>query len=289
MICRIGSINIHIISGTAIVIAFLLIVNEWMMLLVVLTAMIIHESGHIIMAKCLDINVESIDIMPFGGVLHMASFYELSLKDDVALCLAGPMANLILAMFCSVIINLGLLTNEFIEMLMTISFGLCLFNLFPALPLDGGRMFRSVMALSMPIKKAGNISAVVGYMLGAGLSVLGMYLAVTGEYNIMLFIISYFVIVGTKEEHKNVAYVLMKNISRKNQTLLRVGLIENTQLTVYGNIQISKVLKSFSIGKLHHVTVVDDKMSVIGYLDEKEIIEGATKQGAHIKVATLLK
>jgi stage IV sporulation protein FB len=264
-----------------------MIINQWLVIMAVIIAIVIHESGHILMAKCMGITIESIDIMPCGGAIHMASFFKLSLHDEVILCLAGPVANLFSAMICSVIINLGLPVNGFLSLFMAISMGLCLFNLFPALPLDGGRVLRAALARSMPIKKAGKVAALVGYTLGAGLFACGLYVAIHGEYNIMLFIMSYFVVVGAKEEQKNIAYALMKSISRKNQLVMQNGCIENKRLTVYGDILLSQVIKNFSSGKLHHLTIVDENMAVIGYLTEKEVIEGATVRGSQIKIASL--
>lgn len=53
-----------------------------------------------------------------------------------------------------------------------------LFNLLPALPLDGGRILRAVLSVRQGYKKATQTSARLGLLTAAALTVYGIYLSV---------------------------------------------------------------------------------------------------------------
>ena len=86
-------------------------------------------------------------------------------KDMGLVALAGPLMNFILAILCALIVNLGekyLSNTPFNQWLVgnfyigfRLSLALCAFNLFPVLPLDGGRILVSILPKDLSEKYAG--------------------------------------------------------------------------------------------------------------------------------------
>ena len=85
-------------------------------------------------------------------------------KDMGLVALAGPLMNFILAIVCGVVVTVGdryLANTPFNQWLMgnfavgyLLSLSLCAFNLFPVLPLDGGRIMVSLLPKSLSEKYA---------------------------------------------------------------------------------------------------------------------------------------
>jgi len=72
---------------------------------------------------------------------------------------------------------------------------LCLFNLVPAIPMDGGRIFRSILALRRPEEEATRVAATSGQLLAIILGLAGLLLS-----NFILVFIAMFVYLGASQE-----------------------------------------------------------------------------------------
>lgn len=74
---------------------------EMMMLLLIV---FIHEMGHAVCAQHFKWRIKSIQLLPFGGAVETEEYGNKSLKEDLAVVLAGPLQHvwLIGAAFCSI-------------------------------------------------------------------------------------------------------------------------------------------------------------------------------------------
>ncbi len=103
-------------------------------------AITIHEFGHYLVAKHLGYTLSKFSISPYGVALSYAD-ENLDYRDEVKIAVAGPLANFVSSLFVVGIWWLFPSVYHFSESFVTISTLLALFNLFPAYPLDGGRVF----------------------------------------------------------------------------------------------------------------------------------------------------
>jgi Zn-dependent protease len=110
-----------------------------------------HELGHAVVARRLRVPIEGIDLHMFGGVAKMKSPPR-SPNDEIAISIAGPIVSLALAAAFFValaVVPAALLpagAAGLVKWLAGANLMLGLFNLLPALPLDGGRVFRALLA-----------------------------------------------------------------------------------------------------------------------------------------------
>ena len=106
--------------------------NGWRLLGMVLSAAVAHELGHCLALWLLGAPVTGLRIGIFGAELAAERRY-LSYAGELAAVLAGPGANLLLALMLTVLggTRWAALTGA--------NLTLCAFNLLPVRPLDGGR------------------------------------------------------------------------------------------------------------------------------------------------------
>lgn len=121
---------VWISGGFCLLTAWFAAVNGWRLLLVVLGAAAVHELGHCLMLKCLGVPIKRLCLTVFGAALETGSA-RLSYGRELAAVLAGPAANLL----C--VITLAPLGERW-TVFIGANLVLCVFNLLPVRPLDGG-------------------------------------------------------------------------------------------------------------------------------------------------------
>src|SRR6056297_2810862 len=134
-------------------------------ILSIFLCVVIHELSHSLTARKYGINTRSITLLPIGGVADLEKMPE-NPKQELAVSVAGPISNLVIAFILWLLLNISgnfhLQTVDFSAIgksnfLIVLTFAnlmLALFNLLPVFPMDGGRVFRSVLAMTLPREKA---------------------------------------------------------------------------------------------------------------------------------------
>jgi Zn-dependent protease len=135
---------------------------------------VLHEFGHCFTAMHFGIGVRRILLMPIGG---MAEFEGIPRQPgrELLITLAGPAVNFVIAGLLWLALPAGLVLDESDTTLLTLAtFGLLLmkwnlgmgcFNLLPAFPMDGGRIFRALLATRVNYLRATFWAATVGKVL----------------------------------------------------------------------------------------------------------------------------
>ncbi|MFO7952233.1 MAG: site-2 protease family protein [Bacillota bacterium] len=137
--------------------------------LLIFASVLTHELGHSFVAINEGIPIKKITLFIFGGVAQMETEPK-SPRSEFKVTAAGPLTSLILAALSGAIYYLfltpGELIGEAIFFVARVNMIMAVFNLVPAFPLDGGRLFRSIIWLfGSNILKATRIAVMVGSAL----------------------------------------------------------------------------------------------------------------------------
>ncbi len=141
------------------------------LMLAVFGSVLLHELGHSVVARKLGLAIVDISLYPFGGMARMASAPKTS-NDEIKVAAAGPVVSLLLAGGFAL---LGWLSaSPLLAELARINLMLGVFNLLPALPMDGGRILRAYLAKRVGFYRATAQSARLARWLAGGLAVAGL-------------------------------------------------------------------------------------------------------------------
>ena len=155
--------RVHVSLGFCLLAAWFAMANGWRLLVVVLGAAAVHELGHVLALKCLGTSCGGLRVGVLGAELEIRGG-RLSYGGELACVLAGPGANLL----CALALAAGGET-----VLAGAHLTLCLFNLLPVRPLDGGRaLYLAVSWLAGPgagERAARWVGAMTGALLGTAL------------------------------------------------------------------------------------------------------------------------
>lgn len=104
-------------------------------------SILIHEIAHILVAKIFKMKLKNLRVSIFGASLEIERTIKNKKIKRILMYLAGPLSNLIVAVLIKYI-NIN--EEEKIKILYT-NLSLCIFNLLPIIPLDGGNILREIL------------------------------------------------------------------------------------------------------------------------------------------------
>jgi Zn-dependent protease/CBS domain-containing protein len=110
-------------------------------------SLLLHEYGHALEARREGMEIEGITLWLFGGVAKFKGMFP-SAGAEFRIAVAGPLVSLVLGVFFVVVAWAGgfpQAVDGVAAWLGYINLTLLVFNLLPALPLDGGRVLRSAL------------------------------------------------------------------------------------------------------------------------------------------------
>ena len=143
--------------------------------LVLFVIVLFHELAHALAASAYGLRVAEVELLPFGGAARIDHVLEFDPKIEIGVALAGPLSNLL---FAAVLwlwqTAYSPLDHNWFLFLTRANLSMAALNLLPGLPLDGGRVLRSVLIYSRGLRRATETAAGLGKALAVGLIALGL-------------------------------------------------------------------------------------------------------------------
>lgn len=173
-------------------------------------SIVLHELGHALQARRDDVVIEGITLWLFGGVAQFRDMYR-SPGSEFRIAVAGPLVTLVIA--AALIAGASVLALP--ESVETVAFWLgyinlvlLVFNLLPALPLDGGRVLHALLwRLRGDLAHATHTAALIGIGFGSLMIAGGtVLLFITGAFGALwLALIGWFLSAAARAEAQDMA------------------------------------------------------------------------------------
>lgn len=137
-------------------------------------SILLHELGHSLVARRRRVPIDGIELHLFGGVAKMTAPPR-SPGDEIAIAIAGPLVSLgLAALFLGGTFALGSQAPTWMAWIGGVNLILGVFNLLPALPMDGGRVFRALLAKRKGLVAGTKLAVKVSRAIAAGFVVAGV-------------------------------------------------------------------------------------------------------------------
>ncbi len=248
---------------------------------------VLHEYGHALTARYYGINTQDIILSPIGGVARLDKLPENPIQEFMV-AVAGPLVNIAIAglifivlfFFGSYELNFGGNTNAFFSesanfwpLLLWVNIILAVFNLIPAFPMDGGRIFRSLLAIKLGREKATQIASYLGQAFAVLFMMAAFYM---GDF--IFGLIGVFVFLTAAQEYR---MVKLESVLKKHKVsdLLRIQFRK-----FFKTDKIADVLEETARGVEKNFLVLDEMGEIAGVLDERKVMDAARKNDAESPV-----
>jgi Zn-dependent protease/CBS domain-containing protein len=245
-----------------------------------------HELAHSVVARRYGIKVRKIILYPIGGVSEIEEVPE-NPSIEWRLAIAGPITSLVfggvlLGLNQFILIQIPLSTvpsslptvGNLLFDLASLNLLLGAFNLIPAFPMDGGRVFRALLAERMKFSDATKYATYIGRIFAILMVVVGIF------FNLWLIIIGVFIYIGASEEaEQTIVSTTLASVRVKEVMQSEVGAVHPDQT-------IAEALEIMFKSRYHDALVEKDNVFQ-GVVIWKEIIKVAPEQRNNIRVGQM--
>jgi Zn-dependent protease/predicted transcriptional regulator len=247
---------------------------------------VLHEFGHALTARHYGIQTRDITLLPIGGVSHLERIPD-DPKQEFYIALMGPVVSMSIALVLFLVLRLSgakvtmeslssWTTTSFLARLMIANATLAIFNLIPAFPLDGGRVFRALLSRFVGPEKATRIAAGLGHVIAVLFAVLGLF------SNPFLILIALFIWMGASQE---------ASMSRMKSALEGISarqIMVTDFTTLSPDAPLERAVETVLHGRQQDFPVVENGQ-LVGMLGHKELLHGLQQRGADSPVSQAMR
>jgi Zn-dependent protease/CBS domain-containing protein len=228
-------------------------------------SILLHELGHSLVGRLLRLRIRRITLWLLGG---MAQFERIPRNrgTEALMAVAGPLTSILVGAVAAA--SLEFLPADrpawrfTFTYLMYMNLILAGFNLLPALPLDGGRVLRSLLALRMPYLRATQISASLSRFIALLMGLLGLLVV-----NVWLILLAFFIYmaVGGEAQYATVSTTLRG---------IRVADVMTRNVhTVPEEMTVAELVQKMFAERYLAYPVVDRQGELVGFVTIQEVRE----------------
>ncbi|HHY66713.1 MAG TPA: hypothetical protein GX517_05870 [Alicyclobacillus sp.] len=241
--------------------------------IVVFCVVVIHELAHIAMARAFGYRIRELTLLPFGGVAIIEGEPGVwSPGREVWIAAAGPLANGILTGVALVLYSAQIWSEGFAAFFVRVNLTMMLFNLLPALPLDGGRIWRAVSSRTFGYGRAGELAVNSAFWCSGALATLGAGTAIWGAPHVGMWALAGFLAISARQIRREIPYEAarwlygLKKAPKSEPRAVR-------PLAVHRHIRAGEIARYFAPEAFHLIAVLDDEGKIIFIIEEQEFLE----------------
>ncbi len=276
---RLFGIPVRVNPLTFLMIALAVWLGEGSRLLVMSSSILLHELSHIAAARMLRVRVIEIELMPAGGAARLESLWQLRPGQMAAVALAGPLCNMVIVILSAALCWWAILPPDWAAALIEQNSVILLFNLLPALPMDGGRVLCGLLGRRMSPACAARTGVRIGWVLAACLMALSVCGLMQGRLNITLPVAALFLIVSAQRERRQAESSAIESLTTRSIEMEEEGVLPVRWLAVRTDTSAHEVAARLRPRFMHMIAVYDNEMKLTGVIGEDGLMRALLTDG----------
>ncbi|GAB3802014.1 M50 family metallopeptidase [Virgibacillus kimchii] len=257
-------VHIHPILIVFILISFL--TGTFFELSIILSIVLLHETGHFLMAVFFKWRIRRIMLWVFGGVMETDEHGNKPIREEALVILAGPFQHVVIYFVILLMSSMQLLPASVLELIFFYNTIILIFNLLPIWPLDGGKLLFLLISNYFPFKTAYHFIIFFSMCISIFLLLLQLWLF---PFTLSALLIMLFLFMENRTEWKNRYYVFMRFLLKRYDGESTVSGVKSIVLPHSSSLM--DAFSHFNRQKKHaiYVTFPDQKRKL---LDENECL-----------------
>lgn len=236
---------------------------------------LIHELGHVIAAKHYGWTVLEVQLLPFGGAAVVDDRGGISAAEELLVAAAGPFMNAFMIAAAGALQWAGLWSGAWADYFIEANVWIGLFNLLPALPLDGGKMVLALISYRIPYYRTLAFCAWLSMALSAALAFVACYPYREGGLHLNALAIAVFLLasnwIALRDLHYRFMRFLIARGGKADQLARKGG--PACPIVVDGRSSVASVSKLLIREKYHLIYVLGENGAIVAVLPEHRLIQ----------------
>ncbi len=258
--------------------------GQFFELLTLFSIVIMHELGHVFAALAVGWRVQSIELLPFGGVAKVDEWGTTKAKDEMIVALAGPFVNGMMILVGMLLFWLGVWEQEWTHFFIEANAWIACFNLLPIWPLDGGKILQALLSKWLPYYRTIYFCIIWSSILSFVLLVISLLL----PYQWNLIAISVYLLIENRIAYKRAHYQFIRFLLKKEKERIALGSQKSDTYRLNPNDRIGEVVKLMKKESYHCFQVLDGRQRVVASLSEEAILQAFFKKNPQRPISELL-
>ncbi|WP_139990973.1 M50 family metallopeptidase [Paenibacillus paridis] len=239
---------------------------------------LVHEIGHVIMARSFGWTIREVKLLPFGGVVEVEEAGGLPAKEEALVAIAGPLQNVWMGLAAWACGQLGLWDPVWAEYVWKANVMLGLFNLLPIHPLDGGKLLQAALSYAVNYYKMLVWSARISMLFSVLMILFSLlpWLLDKEGVQLNLLIVGIFLVMTNWTYYRNVPFIFYRFLMYRDRVTVQALTLGHvaSPIIVSGKQTIISVARLFRREQYHLIYMVEDRGKEVKVLPEQKIVEG---------------
>ncbi|WP_281889033.1 site-2 protease family protein [Paenibacillus sp. YYML68] len=235
---------------------------------------LIHELGHVSVARSFGWKVKEVQLLPFGGVAAMEEAPGSRALEELLVALGGPLQNVWMMLVAYALTLLGLIPQAWGDYFIQANALIAAFNLLPVLPLDGGRILQVLIGLWLPYQRTMQVSTLVSLVVSGVLIIGAAFHVWTEQGGILLnwLMIAFFLFYSNWHDWRGTPYRFMRFLLNREKRLEHRGAAAEP-IYAASRSRAGDIVRLFMRDKYHVVCVLDERDRVLGIVPERALLD----------------
>ncbi len=251
--------------------------------IIMFTALLLHETAHLVSVKRNLIEINSIRIEPFGMRITLKDEIINNPYDEIKIALAGPLFSIITGLISAIFFK-----GYYMDYFAKANIYLGIFNILPAYPTDGGRILRAYLSTKTGYLKSYNTTRKLTLYISLLILLAGGYILWVTKFNFSVCIIGMFLCFGVLTEKNHTTYYLNKELSNFKNKNTPFDKMPVMRIAVKLSYPIRKVLSELSLSRYLILEIIEGNKK-LGELTEGEVMEEMLIKGSDITIKDIYK
>ena len=183
--------------------------------IMVVVSISLHEWAHMFAIRYFGGRVEEVRAFPLGFMAKVSGLERLASWERYVVYGAGALINAIIAAWTITASRVSYVGIGWMEQLAFYNLVLCIFNLIPSMPLDGGKILQQFLGNRLGVLRANRIMLRLSQVMGIVFIVLGYVQVILFGYNITLLCAGLYIRHKNKELAPHMQTAFYRSIEAK--------------------------------------------------------------------------